>query len=229
MKNNILLFCLFLITTPLYTHAQNFQLWTSATVKTTVANRFGVHLRQEIRLDDNGSHLKFHFSELGVEYKINQSFKAFSAYRLFFTSKYFNPIHRSSLGLKYNYKLQWDEVKAMRLSTRATYQRKYYIETNEPSINVFRLKFEMKYEQKNRKKQSNRFSSLLSPFVLAEGFYAFNTDDAYFKRYRLAIGTDFNLSDTQSLRLRYIFQQNFDSSTVFNHVLNVAYRFTLKY
>lgn len=228
-----LLFCLLLGLLPLTIHAQDFQLWTGATVEATFGKRLGASFSQEARFDHNWRQLKYNFSEVGIAYELNKSFEASVIHRLLFLPEYYKPIHRSALGLKYKSKWTIQKKNILKYGVKGIYQRKFYGSEYKLPANTLRLKLELKYSRKIKKSKRKKLNikrkvSILEPFVLAEGFYSVRPSASYFKRYRLALGTKINIAKNQSLKVKYIFQQNFDDFIDADYALNLSYAITIK-
>ena len=105
------LFITILILLPFFTKAQvvsDAKLWTGVSVSKSI-NDFEFSFSEELRFDENISHVDKVFSELGVKYKIVKGLSASINYRFNrdndYETKNYDIRHRIDIGLTYKYKL----------------------------------------------------------------------------------------------------------------------------
>ena len=108
---------------PLITNAQvvsDARLWTGVTVSKKV-NDFRFSFSEELRFDENISHVDKVFSELGVQYKVVKGLYVAMSYRFNrdneYETKNYDMLHRIDFGATYKYKLN-----NFRFSVRSKFQ-----------------------------------------------------------------------------------------------------------
>lgn len=206
-----------LLITPLFTNAQvvsDAKLWTGISISKKV-NDFEFSFSEELRFDENFSHVDKVFSEIGAGYKINKSFSVALNYRFNRDNDYSNEnydlLHRIDFGATYKKKLN-----DFRFSFRTKIQIKS-ASLNENNPTVSRNKFSVKY----------KLNKKITPFVSYEFYYQFNNENII-NRTRTSFGSSFELNDKSSIKLFYMFENRFNVNNLKkNHVYGISYSFDL--
>ncbi|MBL4593243.1 MAG: DUF2490 domain-containing protein [Flavobacteriales bacterium] len=213
--NKRLFFILFLL--PLITKAQivsDAKLWTGITVNKKI-NNFKFSFSEELRMDENISHIDKFFSELGAQYKITKGLCVGLNYRYsrdndYETSNY-DMKHRFDIMASYKYKLN-----NFRFSFRTKIQTKSAsVYKNNPTFS--RNKFAIKYKLENN----------LTPFVSYEFYYQFN-EEKIINRARFSLGSYYKIGDNHSIKIYYMFENKFNTENLkHNHIYGVSYSIDL--
>ena len=198
---------------PLFINAQivsDAQQWTNFSVNKKT-NDFEFSLNEEIRFDENISHISKIFTELSAEYKITKGFYVGSTYRYsrendYETSNY-DMTHRIDLGIKYKFKV--DKFKAS-IKTKIQLKKGLPYENN-PTYN--RTKITVDYDINNK----------LTPFINYELFYQFN-DQHLINRSRTSFGGKYAINDSQAIELYYLYENQFNTKNLqHNHIYGLSY------
>ncbi len=202
-----------LIALPFLTKAQvvsDAKLWTGLSV-TKKINDFEFSLNEEIRMDENISHIDKVFSEVGVQYKMIKGLYIAVNYRFGRDNDYetvnYNIRHRIDLGITYKYKLN-----DFRFAFRTKVQTKNAL-PNENSPTFSRNKLSIKYKLKNN----------LSPFIAYEFYYQFNEQNVI-NRTRFFLGSSYKVNKKNTIKLFYMYENKFNTKNLkHNHVYGVSY------
>ena len=207
-KITILLFLL-----PFFTSAQvvsDAQQWTNFSVNKKI-NNFEFSLGEEIRFDENISHIGKIFTELSAEYKITKGFYASLAYRFSRENDYetinYDMTHRVDVGLKY--KLELDKFK---FGIKSKIQiKKDLPHENNPTFSRSELSVSYSFDNK------------LSPFISYEFYYQFN-DQHVINKTRFSLGSKYAINDKNAIQVYYLFENKFNVKNLqHNHIFGVSY------
>lgn len=213
--NKTLLFIL--VALPFLGHSQvvsDAKLWTGISVSQKI-NDFEFSFGEELRFDENMTHIDKVFSEIGVEYKIRKGIYGGISYRFSrdnqYTSRNYNIRHRFDLSLALKHKQE-----DFRFSFRTKYQNKSASpEENNPAF--IRNKLSVKYKLKND----------FTPFVSYEFFYQLN-EEKIINRTRFSLGSSYKINKKNSLKFFYIFENRFNTNNLsYNHIYGVSYSLEL--
>jgi long-subunit fatty acid transport protein len=188
--------------------------WTSISVSKKI-NKFKFSLGEDIRFDENISHLDKFFTELGAQYKITKGFYVGLNYRYSRNNDYetsnYNMYHRIDFALTYKVKLD-----KFRFSFRTKFQTKKDLpEENNPTFN--RNKFTINYKLDNP----------ITPFVSYEFYYQFN-DEKIINRSRISLGSKYAINDNNTIKLFYLYENRFNTRNLrHNHIWGVSYSIEL--
>ena len=213
--NRKLFFILLLF--PFITKAQvvsDARLWTGVSVSKKI-NDFEFSFSEELRFDENVSHIDKVFSEIGAKYKIIKGLYTHANYRWSRDNDYetvnYEMNHRIDFGLTYKYKIG---------KTRLSWRAKYQVTSASPEENspkILRNKFAANY----------KFNNKFIPFIAYEFYYQFN-DEKVINRTRIAFGTSYKLNDMSSLKFSYMYENKFNVKYLkHNHVYGVSYSIDL--
>lgn len=185
------------------------RLWTAVSINKKI-NKFELSFNEELRLNENMSHVDKVFSELSASYKIFKGFRAKLTYRFTrendYESRNYDLNSRIDLGLSYKHK-----INNLRISNRLKYQTESANHSdNNPTY--LRNKFTTSYK-------INDFA----PFISYEFFYQFN-DEHLINRTRLSIGSKYKLNKNNSIKVFYIFEDKFNTTRLkHSHIYGINY------
>ncbi len=186
------------------------KLWTGLSISKKVDD-FEFSFSEEVRMDENVSHIDKVFSEIGAQYKITKGLYAAINYRFNRDNDYetvnYDIRHRIDLGLTYKHKLN-----DFRFAFRTKIQTKNALpEENSPTFS--RNKFSIKYKLKNN----------LSPFVAYEFYYQFN-EEKVINRTRISLGSSYKINKHNAVKLFYMYENKFNvKNPKHNHIYGVSY------
>lgn len=207
---------LILLIFPLFLEAQivsDAKLWTGVTVSKKV-NDFDFSFKNQIRFNENMSHLYKVFSDLGAEYKITKGLYAetnyrFNRYNDYETSNY-AIYHRFSLGLAYKHKVNLFRFAVKNRIQYATSK------SNKIKGTINRTKFTITY------KANDQFR----PYAFYELFYLFNS--GYIVATRFSLGAKYAINKNNSIKAYYFFEDTYNISNLkHNHIWGLSYSIKL--
>lgn len=211
-KKLLLLLLLF----PLFLEAQivsDAKLWTGITLNKK-ADDFSFSFKNQIRFDENISHLYKALSDLGVEYKITKGLYVETNYRLNRFNDYetnnYAIYHRFSLGLTYKHKLN-----KFRLAIK---NRMQYATAKDNKIKgtINRTKFKVGY----------KLNDQFVPYAFYEMFYFF--DMGYIVATRLSFGCKYAFNKKNSIKAFYFFEDTYNIKNLqHNHIWGLTYSIDL--
>ena len=213
--NKILLSIIFLL--PFLGHSQvvsDAKLWTGFSISKEI-NDFEFTFSEDLRFDENMTHIDKIFSEFGAQYKIVKGVYAVVNYRFSrdndYSNKSYDIRHRCDFSLAFKHKYE-----NFRFSFRTKYQTKSSSpEENNPTFS--RNKFAVKYKLEND----------LTPFISYEFYYQFN-EERIINRTRFSLGSTYKINKKNALKFFYIFENRFNVKTLaHNHIYGVSYSFQL--
>jgi Protein of unknown function (DUF2490) len=186
------------------------KLWTGVSVSKKY-NDFTFSLGEEVRFDENMSHIDKVFTEIEVDYKIIKGLYAGFAYRFARDNDYetTNYDMKRRIGLSLTYKHKYENF---RFSFRTKYQRKSALPyENNPTFS--RNKLVVKYKMENK----------LSPFISYEFYYQFN-DERVINRARFSFGSSYKINKSNAIKLFYMYENKFNTKNLkHNHVYGISY------
>jgi len=202
---------------PIISNAQvvsDAKFWAGITINKKIDN-FNFSFSEELRLDENISHIDKVFSELGVEYKIIKGLYAGVNYRYCRDNEYetrnYNMKHRIDFGITYKHK-----INNFRLSFRTKVQTKSAL-PYESNPTFSRNKFALKYKLENN----------LTPFISYEFYYQFN-NESVINRTRFSLGSSYKINKNNAIKVFYMFENRFNTTNLkHNHVYGVSYSINL--
>ena len=184
MKTKALI-ALFFASFFLQAQEQDFQIWSKAELSKKVTDNWSISLSQGLRLRENVTLTKNHFSNLNVGYKWNKRWKTAFGYRnisAFDLNQNVDFRHRLYSDIFFNKK-----KKRVVFKSRLRYQ--YQNEEN-----ILRYKLTMTYNVRKTK---------IEPFVNGEIFYDFSLID----KWRFSAGATFPLIEELDFNLYYRLQE----------------------
>ena len=161
--------------------------WNSVGVELKLPRSFALDLEQELRLQNNFSTFKKTITDMSLSYNLFDGFKLFIPLR---------------------YSLSQDKIKK-RISFGGSYKQNFKL------INFkYRSKLQREYEQgklveriiRNKVTVDKRFNKKLKPFIAVEIFHSLKNDQYENDEYRISVGTSFNLSKKNKLKIFYTYK-----------------------
>ena len=193
-----------------YAQQQDFQTWSSVTLKKTFSDKFECAAQEQLRLQDNSTRLKQLFTDVGIKYNATKQFHIGFNYRFIVKPQEIDNRIYSDIA----YDFRQNNTKA---TARIRLQHDFV--QNAPDQNYIRPKLTV--EQK-----LNRH---WKPFVSGELFLlAFYYEGSEFDEYRISLGTTYNFDKKNSVQVFYMLQQQFNvNDAEQNHILGVGYEYDL--
>lgn len=182
--------------------------WTGISVSKKIDD-FKFAISEEYRRSENFSQTDKIFTELDASYQFFKDFTAGITYRFNQDRNIeqggFDFNHRFNFDLGYEYK-----ISDIELSLRTRYQvGKDTYESSKLNRNKLAIKY--------------KFNEKLDPYLSYELFYQFN-DVRAFNRYRIELGTKFELNKKSSLKFGYLYENKFNRKNLeHNHIYFVNY------
>ncbi len=202
---------------PFLTKAQvvsDAKVWAGVSVNKKI-KKFEFSFSEELRMDENASHVDKFFSEIGAQYKVIKGVYVALNYRYSRDNDYetrnYDMKHRIDIGVTYKHKLN-----DFRFSFRTKVQTKSALpEDNNPTFS--RNKLAIKYKLKKN----------IIPFVAYEFYYQFN-DEKVINRTRISLGSSYKINDNSAVKLFYMYENKFNTRNLkHNHVYGVSYSIDL--
>ncbi len=218
---------LFLLSLPSFVYSQvedDFGVWTTFSLDTDLSKDLNVSIDQEFRLEDNATQLGRVFTDIGLDYEVENWLRFGTNYRFIMdrrgSSNIFAHRHRLSVEsvlrarhqrwtVAYRARFQW-EVRAH------NYEQEYG--------------FAPTYDLRNRIKLSYQYNRRFEPYTSFDIRVSIHDPDVPYlqgvDRFRVRAGTDIKLSKRQVLDLYFLYsedvQVNFPERSF---ILGVAYGF----
>ena len=206
-----------LISIPVFIKAQvvsDAKLWTGISVSKTY-NDFEFSFSEELRMDENFTHVDKLFSEIGADYKITKQLHVAINYRFNRDNDYesgnYDLKNRFDIGFSYKQKYE-----NFQFSFRTKIQTQPSpSDASNPTYS--RNKFSIKYD----------LDSPFTPFLSYEFYYQFN-DERVINRSRISLGTKYKINDNNAVKLFYIFENRFNTKNLaYNHIWGISYSIKL--
>ena len=191
-----------------FSQVSDAHLWTGVSVSKKHED-FKFSVSQEYRRFENFSQTKKMFTELEVDYKVMKGFHFSATYRFNQDRNHeyggFDFNHRFNFDLSYEY-----DINDIELSIRSRYQLgKEIYETDKLVRNKLSCKYKLNDE--------------FAPYISTELFYQFN-DVRAFNRYRIELGSKFNINKNNSIKFGYLYENKFNRTDLErNHIYFVNY------
>ncbi len=195
-------------------------LWSGITVNHQVTRRLGVSVNEQIRLDQNISHLLWIFTDAGVGYDLNSGFKASFGYRIAFKNleEYYATYHRIYLDLSYKYK-----IKPLVFSVRERIQN----QTNRINSSELgkipewtaRTKFTIKFDLDKK----------YTPYFATEFAYVIDNakeKDQVFDKDRFELGMDYEFNKRSEINLFYMIQNDILENKTREFITGIGYSYS---
>jgi len=205
--------------------SNDFETWASGTLKTDISKKFGTSLQTQARLKNNSSELGTLFFEPDVVYKVNKYLRISAGYRfsLRFKSDNVNTTaHRCNLDMEGRKKFGNLRLK-LRTRLQQGFTDLYYNENRKPySYPLYnRNKFAIDYEVNKR----------FNPYAEFEVFLPLNDPrQRNFDRYRLTIGSSFDLKNRNAIDCFFRIQQERNTANPQTaYILGVGYSYDFKF
>lgn len=209
--NKVLITILILL--PFLTSAQivsDAKVWSGLSITKKIVD-FEFSFSEELRMDENASHIYKVFSEFGAQYKIIKGLYVAVNYRFNRDNDYetvnYDIRHRIDFGLTYKRKLN-----DFRFAFRSKIQTKNALSAeNKPTFS--RNKISIKYKLKNN----------LSSFISYEFYYQFN-EEKVINRNRFYLGSSYKINKHNAVKLFYMYENRFNVKTLkHNHIYGLSY------
>ena len=190
------------------------KLWTAFSV-TKKIDKFEFAASEELRFNENFTHIDKVFTELGASYEVIENLSVGFAYRYSRDNDYseqaFDMSHRMDFGIDYKNKFQnfkWSIRNKIQTKPSDKYSRN-------PTYN--RTKFTVKYD----------LDQDYEPYVYYEFYYQFNNEQII-NRSRISIGAKYDFNKDNSIKAFYIFENRFNTEDLeHNHIWGVSYSLDL--
>jgi len=172
------------------------ELWTAIELKKKITSKLECEIGQQVRMREYFSEFHKTFTDLSLSYTIFSSIKVFGEYR--FIVEKDEKKTRLSLGGKIDFKI---------LNFIPSHRMKLQQDTEkgkEPDELELRNKFKIKYPLTNR----------FTPFASYELFNVQEDESFIADKYRVGIGLEYDLSETHSIGLFYIFEEELNTSEI---------------
>ena len=226
----ILTFCsIFILCISNFSYSQSnndFGAWSTVALEYKFNKKLSFSLEEQVRLKENISQIDEYFTEISTEYDLTKNFSIGAGARYIKENDNVGNIQ----GYEDHFRFQLD----------AAYKHK---------IDQFSLKYRLRYQNKNElgvgtsdgdyANQHIRFKTSvgynikgwkLDPEFSAELFNHFEKNETNgFDKYRLSIGTDYDLKKYGKLNLYYQFEKELNTSnpSILN-VIGLKYKYTIK-
>ena len=208
---------LILILLPFFTKAQivsDAKLWTGISVSKKY-NDLEFSFSEELRFDENFSHVDKLFSEFGVKYKVRKGLSFNINYRFNrdndYESRSFDLKSRFDFGVSYKYKTE-----KFQYSFRTKLQTQL-ASKNDLNPTYSRNKFAVKYLS----------DSPFTPFLSYEFYYQFNNEQIV-NRTRLSLGSNYTFNDNNAIKFFYLYENRFNVINLkHNHIWGISYSIDL--
>jgi len=209
-----------------YAQVQDAELWTGIGIESKLIKKLSAELTIQNRLNNNMSVVKNTYGQFGLDYKISSKIDAGLTYRLARKNKleYYESVHRLCLNANYSYKIK---KTGLSFKVRARYQYSFdrfstinpYILPDQKSL--YRIKLTTAYKIKSLK--------VIKPFINGEVFFGLDQDVKHeLLTYRLSGGINVIPNKRHTIKVRYIFENNFEDIPNVNHIYAVTYQYDLK-
>ena len=174
-------------------------LWTGISVSKNITKKFRLTLMEQGRFNNNISNLKNIFTDVGLGYKYNKTFKFSAAYR--YANKQlveggFETAHRYNLDVQARFKKKPFVV---------SYRNRFQIENRMATSGIKRQLYD-----RNKVKVAFDLDKKYSPWIATDIYYSLNKEE--FNKIRYTIGVEFNLPNRNELALFYRLRSMFNVS-----------------
>lgn len=227
-KSTIILSMLLIIISSYIGYSQNSDLanWTTIGLEYKLNEKFSFQLEEQVRLKENISQIDEYFTEISTEYDLTKYFSIGAGARYIRE----NDTEGKIQGYEDHFRFQVD----------AAFKHK---------IDQFSLKYRLRYQNKNElgvstsegdyANQHIRFKTSigynikgwkLDPEFSAELFNHFEKNEKNgFDKYRISIGTDYDLKKYGKINLYYQYEKDLNNSnpSILN-VIGLKYKYTIK-
>ncbi len=203
-----------------FSQEQDFETWTSFTIKKQVSSKIDLKLNQELRLFENSSQINVILTDLGGSYKLSKNFSLNMYYRFIRKSDYSNFInqHRFYGGIEYA-----KSIKNIEFGYRTRFQSKYSeIYSRDYGLvpaNTLRNKISLSYKIKDKS---------ITPKISAELFLPIENSDYNFSKIRTSIGIKYKINKYNSINLAFLIEKEiYTSNSLTANILALGYGFRL--
>lgn len=196
-------------------HAQgspkDFELWKSLSITKEINKKWSVEFSDRLRLDENASQFKSNLLLLGVSYKAAKHWKVTAGTR--YTLRGRTNEYRFYVDNSYTYKIPQT---AFSIDGRLRLQTDKKFDASKPMEFATRLRLRLQYAPSKLKDWKFTVAS-------AEGFYQWSDPSAAgLYRMRLSTGFSYDLSNSKTLGVHYIYQSSpLDASEQIDHILQL--------
>ncbi|MAJ44412.1 MAG: hypothetical protein CMF96_06685 [Candidatus Marinimicrobia bacterium] len=183
---------LLVILSPLLTEVKtDDQLWYGIQIDKSLKN-LGIEISKENRLKDDYNNIHKSLTELSISYKIHNYLKPSAQVR----NIQYNDKFKSRIGLSNKAVFSQKKIK-YGIKTKL---QKDFLNNKTPENLVIRNKFSIEY----------KFLDFFEPYLSYELFHELINNNLNFEKYRVSIGTKYDISTISSLKLFYCYSGNFD-------------------
>jgi hypothetical protein len=193
---------------PIYSIAQDdlndFNTWTVVQVKYERIKKWDFYLEGQLRLKENSSTIDTYFGEVGFEYKLPRNFDIGAGFRYIRDNDNQGNIQGYENHFRFNFDLSYKhDINRLRLKYRLRYQNRNELGRDDIANQRIRIKTTTVYNFRKWK---------LDPELSAEIFSRVekNGDNNGFDKFRIGLGTSYNLKKIGKFSLFYFYENEFN-------------------
>ncbi len=176
------------------------------------SKKLKTNLVLQTRFDENISDFKSMLAEQKTAYKFHKYLTVFAKFRI-----------TSNLQKSPTYRMTWGgqtRYKRKRWVASLRSQIQYQWRTQEAAENTWRNKVTIEYSKKK---------SDFTHYIYGEIFYYFDYQQRAISRYRLGLGTNYDINKRTALGLKYFYQRKFNIEIPnASHVVSIGYSLKFK-
>lgn len=227
--NKKIIFTVFVLTTFFIqnNYAQNDDLndwesWNSIGLKYKLNKKWSFELEEHLRLKENISEIDKYFTQLGANYKINKHFQVGAAARYISENDNSGKVQGYENYFRYHLEAIYDhKINDFSFEYRFRYQNKNELGVDDYANQHLRLKAAVTYNIKHWK---------LDPEISGEIFDHIEKGEVDgFDRYRLTIGSNYNMKEYGSIKFYYRYKKQLNESyPEAKNIIGLKYTYTIK-
>jgi hypothetical protein len=205
-----------------FAQENDFQTWTNIGIQKKITDKLKFSLSEELRLCENSSRMKTLYSDAGLTYTLNKTFRIGGFYRLI-TS--YDPAESYTNSQRvYTDISARHEFKRIMVVFRTRFQARVLNADRDPGNNP------TTYNRNKLTLNYNIRHSSLSPFLGAEMFYQLNNGEGNkIDKLRFSAGTEYEINKKQNLVVYYMLQQEVNAiDPVRAFIFGLQYTYNLK-
>lgn len=196
--------------------------WNAVGLKYKLNKKWSFELEENLRLKENISEIDKYFTQLGASYKINKHFKVGAAARYISENDNTGKVQGYENYFRYHLEVIYDhKINDFSFEYRLRYQNKNELGVDDYANQHLRLKAAITYNIPHWK---------LDPEISAEIFnHIENGDDDGFDRYRLTIGSTYDMKDYGKIKFYYRYKKQLNEEfPETKNIIGLKYTYTIK-
>lgn len=196
--------------------------WNAVGLKYKLNKKWSFELEENLRLKENISEIDKYFTQLGANYKINKHFKVGAAARYISENDNTGKVQGYENYFRYHLEVLYDhKINDFSFEYRLRYQNKNELGVDDYANQHLRLKAAVTYNIPHWK---------LDPEISAEIFnHIENGDDDGFDRYRLTIGSTYDMKDYGKIKFYYRYKKQLNEEfPETKNIIGLKYTYTIK-